>query len=381
MNSKDGKSLDRLRAEIRAIDEEVLRLAKKRTDLARDIGRLKTAEGLPIQDFTVERKVLDHAREECAKLGLPPELGEDVMRPLVRGAIRVQESDRIAAAQVKGSKALIVGGAGLMGRWFARFLQSQGYRIVIADKAGAVPGFAYAADAAQGAADPEVSLIIVSVPPSACAPVLKALEASKTKALLFDIASLKAPLATQARAMAKKGFKIASAHPMFGPATDLLTGKHLVLCDVGSRAAVEEAKSLFRDTSVTIVETDLDTHDRMMSFVLGLAHANAILFNRVLVESGLRVAELTKTSSTSFDRQMSVSRLLAYENVDLYYEIQTLNEHAAKVLGLLATSAEEFRKLVAAKDKKAFERWMADSRKLFEGLALVEAKKSPVAGS
>jgi chorismate mutase/prephenate dehydrogenase len=202
-----------------------------------------------------------------------------------------------------------------------------------------------------------------------------------TRALVADVCSIKAPVLGELHRMARERMKVASLHPMWGPDAVLLSDKNLLVLDCGSRAAVRDAKALFRDTSVTIVEMHLDAHDRMISFVLGLAHASTIIFNRVLVESGLPVAELAKTSSTSFERQLSVSRLLAYENVDLYYEIQTLNEHAATVLGLLAKSAEEFRRLAATRDKRGFERWMADSRKLFEGLALVEAKRSPVAGT
>ena len=43
---------------------------------------------------------------------------------------------RRGAAPAVGQRALVIGGAGKIGGWFAQFLGSQGFRVEIADPAG-----------------------------------------------------------------------------------------------------------------------------------------------------------------------------------------------------------------------------------------------------
>ena len=60
-----------------------------------------------------------------------------MLRLLIRGSLTTQERIRVAAGgQGSGRTALVIGGAGKMGRWFVEFLASQGYVVTVADPAG-----------------------------------------------------------------------------------------------------------------------------------------------------------------------------------------------------------------------------------------------------
>ena len=53
---------------------------------------------------------------------------------------------------------------------------------------------------------------------------------------------------------------------------------------------------------------DLESHDRLIAYVLGLSHALNIAFVTVLAESGEAAPALARLSSTTFDEQLAVAR-------------------------------------------------------------------------
>ncbi len=71
---------------------------------------------------------------------------------------------------------------------------------------------------------------------------------------------------------------IRSGNPMFGPDTQLLSGRHVIFVDLGSAEALERARELFAPTMAEQVVMSLDDHDRLIAYVLGLSHALNIAF-------------------------------------------------------------------------------------------------------
>ena len=184
--------------------------------------------------------------------------------------------------------------------------------------------------------------------------MLKEMAGSPPRGLIFDIGSLKTPLRSGLEALAASGGKVASVHPMFGPDTQLLSGRHVVVVDVGVPEATAEARELFSSTMATIVEMDLDSHDRLIAYVLGLSHALNIAFFTALAESGETADRLAHLSSTTFDNQLEVASQVAGENPHLYFEIQHLNEYGQESLAALADAVARLRALVADGDEEGF---------------------------
>lgn len=71
------------RAELDAIDREVLALLARRRELVRALFVLKDADGIPRVDPARERALLDDRRATAAALGLPPELADAVFRAVL----------------------------------------------------------------------------------------------------------------------------------------------------------------------------------------------------------------------------------------------------------------------------------------------------------
>ena len=80
--------------------------------------------------------------------------------------------------------------------------------------------------------------------------ILAQLAVLKPKGLIFDIGSLKTPLRDGLEELRSAGCQITSLHPMYGPNTRLLSGRHLIFVEVGCPEATAAAKDLFSATMV-----------------------------------------------------------------------------------------------------------------------------------
>jgi chorismate mutase/prephenate dehydrogenase len=348
------EDLARLREAMADVDRQIVELAAVRAHLAARIGEVKNAQGEPIRDFSREKDVVDRARELAAGAGLSEELAESLMLDLIESSLAVQEQGRVRSESAgSGRTALVIGGLGHMGRWFVGFLDSQGFEVVVADPEESGEGIRDWRDALE-----RFDVYVVATPIPVAATILDQMADDPPKGLIFDIGSLKTPLREALTRLAAAGAKVASIHPMFGADASLLSGRHVAVVDVGVPEAVEEVRALFSSTMAAIVEMDLDSHDRLIAYILGLSHALNIAFFTALTESGEGAARLTELSSTTFDRQLAVAGQVARENPNLYFEIQYLNEYGGDSLRALAEAVELIRRLVDEGDNEGFARLM-----------------------
>ncbi len=344
--------LDELRSNLSTVDRRLIELIAERQQLVGEIGRSKQSTGRATRDFEREKNVLDMARQQAETLSVDPNVAEEVMRALIRSALTSQERDRVVAeGKGNGRRVLVIGGAGKMGGWFVDFFASQGFATVIADTS-VENGPKQFSNWVEAGVDYDV--IVIATPLDVSGQIMSALAERKPSGLIFDIGSLKTPLRDGLEKLADAGCCVASLHPMFGPETELLSGRHLIFVDVGCQEATTAAKELFSATMVAELDMDLDDHDRLIAYVLGLSHALNIAFFTALADSGEAAPKLAKLSSTTFDAQLLVSALVAQDNPYLYFEIQNLNKFGLAPLDALCESAEKIRQLVAAGDEAGF---------------------------
>lgn len=358
-------NLDQLRQRLNQIDRELIELARERQDIVGQVGAHKIAHGIPTRDYERERDVLKGARELAESIGLEPDLAEDIMQLLIRSSLIRQEEHRVAAeTSGVGRRALVIGGLGQMGAWFVRFLGSQGFGVVVADPGVTEVGVDAVTDWRE--LDLDHDLIIVAAPIKVTAEILEALAERKPGGLVLDIGSLKTPLRRGLHALVQAGCRVASIHPMFGPDTRLLSGRHVIFVDLGDSGANEEARRLFSATMAEQIEMTLEDHDRLIAYVLGLSHALNLAFFTALAASGELVPRLRHMSSTTFDAQLGVASLVAHDNPHLYFEIQALNEYGDTSLKALTAAAERIESLIAAGDEQGFVDLMEAGRRYLE---------------
>lgn len=353
-------TLDDLRNNLSSVDRRLVEMIAERQRIVAEIGKFKLSTGASTRDYAREKDVLDMGRKQAVAMGVDPGLVEKLLEMLISTSLESQERDRVVAeGKGAGRCALVIGGAGKMGRWFAEFFASQGYATTIADPtAGNGPGmFSAWTDAGV-----DFDVIVVAAPLAVSGRILAQLAVLKPRGLVFDIGSLKSPLMDGLKELLTAGCHVTSLHPMYGPDTRLLSGRHLIFCDVGDASATASAKELFAATMVEQLDMGLEDHDRLIAYVLGLSHALNIAFFTALAESGEAAPKLAQMSSTTFDSQLLVSAAVAKDNPHLYFEIQSLNRFGLGPLDALCEAATRIRETVAGGDEEAFVELMHKGR-------------------
>ncbi len=353
-------ALKNLRDNLSAVDRQIVELIAERQRIVAEIGRSKREDGTATRDYAREKEVLDLAREQAVALEVDPDLAERILRQLILSSLASQERDRVVAEALgDGRRALVIGGAGKMGGWFVDFFVSQGFDTTVADP-GVTDGSGQYRNWTDAGVDFDV--IVVAAPLAVSGRILAQLAVLKPPGLVFDIGSLKSPLQDGLYELRDAGVNVTSLHPMYGPDTRLLSGRHLIFCDCGNSEATTAAKELFRATMVERLDMSLDDHDRLIAYVLGLSHALNIAFFTALAESGEAAPRLAKLSSTTFDSQLLVAGAVARDNPHLYFEIQHLNRFGLGPLDALRDAAERIRDLVMSGDEDGFVELMQRGR-------------------
>src|SRR5580700_2583868 len=351
--TRETATLEDLRQRVTELDRQLIALVGERKAVSEEVARVKRATGKPTRDYERERDVILGVRAMADERGVSPALAEQLLRLLIRSSLTTQEQASVVARGTgSGRRALVIGGAGKMGGWFVSFLASQGFTVEVADTSPSPAGAHYISDWRQ--TDLKHDFIVLATPLGITDAILKVLSLRRPPGVIFDVGSLKSPLRAGLLALKSHGCKVTSVHPMFGPDTELLSGRHVVFVDLGHAGALASARELFAPTMAEQVVMSLDDHDRLIAYVLGLSHALNIAFFTALADSGEAAPKLARMSSTTFDAQLDVASRVARDNPELYYEIQSLNDYGAESLEALAQAVERIRTAVLSQDHDTF---------------------------
>jgi chorismate mutase/prephenate dehydrogenase len=359
-----GQELDGLRHRIAEVDGALIDLLAERLALAERIGAAKREAGVPVRSYAIEAEVRDRLRRLGTERGLEHDVADALARVLISEAVRRQEATH-ARPRAVAQRVCVVGGAGRMGRWLARFFLNQGHAVSICDPDGPVPDCETAPSLRAGARDADV--VLVATPLAAGAAVLAEVLAARPRALVADVFSLKSHVLDVLREAAARGQRVASLHPLFGPGVRTLSGRVVAVCDCGDPAAADQAAALFADTALTITRLPVAEHDRFMMYVLGLSHLTAILFFTTLARSGVPFSELATMASTTFFKEARTAAEVARESPHLYYDIQHLNHHTPDLYAQVRRALTALADAAAAGDPSAFVALMEQGRAYFPG--------------
>jgi chorismate mutase / prephenate dehydrogenase len=368
----ENVTLEALRERVSEIDRQLIALVAERKAVSEEVARVKRATGKPTRDYERERDVILNVRALAESRGVSPELAEQLLRLLIRSSLTTQEHASVVAQGAgSGRRALVIGGAGKMGGWFVSFLASQGFAVEVADPTAKAP---HRTDWRES--DLRHDFIVLATPLGVTDAILKDLALRRPAGVIFDVGSLKSPLRAGLLALKSHGLRVTSVHPMFGPDTELLSGRHVIFVDLGHAGALASARELFAPTMAEQVVMSLDDHDRLIAYVLGLSHALNIAFFTALAESGEAAPKLARMSSTTFDAQLDVAARVAQESPELYYEIQSLNDYGAESLEALSQAVERLRTSVLKQDHATFVALMRRGRDYLEDRRSASARRA-----
>ena len=347
----------RLRDEIARQDRALLELLARRFELAAQVGRLKAERGQPVIVREVEQQVLLQAREHAESCGVTGGVMEAIFAAIIRGSVERQHRVGVELRRRGGRRVLVVGAAGAMGVWLRRFLTGIGHMVDGVDTAwAALPTQEGHFSSLAEVADIEAySAIVVAVSLEMTPQVLAEVGEIASGLPVIEIASIKSHLRAGLDGLARLGAIPLSLHPMFGPGKshyEPLTMVHAVLGDEDEERA--SVLDLFGHPYLDLVSVPFDRHDRLMGWLLGLAHLSGMLFGAALGRSRLDPSELGRVASTTFTRQSATSRSVLAHDPALYFAIQRLNPHRGEVYAALTAALGELTGAVERGDREAF---------------------------
>lgn len=346
--------LDDARQRIEELDQAILERVAERIVLARKVAEIKRGLDLPTVDYRQERRVLDRGRRIADQSELDPNLAEDLLSTLMAASVTEQEAERLRfAATGKGKTAIVAGGAGRMGRWMVNFLRAQEFEVEVLDPAA--PG---GLDSAVRNRLGEVDLVVSAAPPGRTARLYREWSETRFTGVVCDMASIKTPLIEALGDLQRRGARVASFHPLFGPETTALRGSDVVVCDTGDPEAEEIVNGLFAPTSARIVRIGLDDHDRLMADMLTLAHATTLAFAGARLAGRPREAGLHSTTERALEQ---LAANLVRESPEVYFEIQADNPYSREAVSRLEQALARLAGLIESRDREGFRGWMREA--------------------
>lgn len=365
MASSDA-TLAALRERIAEVDRSLLEHLHRRMELAAEVGRVKHDAGQPIVVPEVYDRVLTRARDHAAACGVSEEVMESIFRAVVRGSVERQHRVGLRLQAAAGGRLLIVGGAGAMGGWFSRFAQLLGHPVDVVDPALAslppAPGrYGSLAEVSELGG---YEAILLSAPLGRMPAVLAEVVARRPRGLVIEIASIKSHLGEALTAAAAEGVRVSSLHPMFGPGKSPYEPLTFVLaCRADPAEEERHLEGWLRHPYTRLVPVPFHHHDRLMGWLLGLAHLSGMLFGCTLTHSGLGADELAACASTTYNRQSETALSVLSEDPDLYFDIQRLNPHRAEVYQATQEALGHLAAAVDKGDREGFRELLATARR------------------
>ncbi len=259
-------------------------------------------------------------------------------------------------------------GAGKMGVWFAKFFQSKGHQVVLADRKKEKLAklkelkVDLTADFRQAVQNADQILLCVSI--NAIEEVVKMISpAVRQGQVVMDIASIKeAPVNTMHQHI--KNATVLGTHPVFGPGSNSVKHKAYILTPTNPKEQefAEQFKKWLEQEEAHVFIMTPQKHDELMSVVLGLPHFLGLVACETLLEQK-NLPETKKVAGTTYRMLFTLAEATALETPDLYAEVQTNLPELGKIEDTFMTKAQELLTLIKNKDQKAIIQRMEQLRK------------------
>ncbi|MCL1079923.1 bifunctional chorismate mutase/prephenate dehydrogenase [Parashewanella spongiae] len=311
MTEKTTAALEKLRNEIDTVDQGLLNLLRQRLNLVARVGEVKHNAGLPIYAPQREASMLDKRRDEAEKLGVSPQLIEDILRRLMRESYQNEKNVGFKQVNTDINHVVIVGGRGQLGDLFRQMLSLSGYQVHILD----ADDWHLADMLFDG-----VGLVIVTVPISiTCNLIRQKLGQLPEDCILADLTSIK--LSPMEAMFETHSGPIVGFHPMFGPDVTSLAKQVVVVCHGREQEKYQWLLEQIEIWGAKLVEAEANKHDEAMQVVQALRHFSTFIYGVALFESKADINQLLQFSSPIYRLELAMVGRLFAQNAQLYADI------------------------------------------------------------
>jgi prephenate dehydrogenase len=257
--------------------------------------------------------------------------------------------------------AVVVGGAGAVGRMFADLLRRSGTDVCVVDTAAspAADGLRWYRDDVT-AMDPRLvaeigraDVVVLAVPErvalDAIEPVAGAL---RPDALLADTLSVKGPIVEAARKVVD-GAQMVSLNPMFAPSLGI-EGRPVAAVVVNDGPRARHLLHLVTAWGGRVVPMTEGQHDRVAAATQALTHAAVLAFGLALAELEDDVAESAAVAPPPYVTLLALLARITSAAPHAYWDVQSANPHAASARAALAGGLRRLTDLVERGDEAGF---------------------------
>ncbi|MEZ8013334.1 MULTISPECIES: bifunctional chorismate mutase/prephenate dehydrogenase [Vibrio] len=335
--------LNELRDQIDAVDKQMLDLLAQRLALVERVGEVKSEHGLPIYVPEREAAMLASRRQEAEKIGVPPQLIEDILRRTMRESYASEKDSGFKCLNPELRSVVIVGGNGQLGGLFGRMFKLSGYEVKILgsqdwDKADEILDNA--------------GLVVVTVPIHLTEGVIAKLGNLPSDCILCDLTSIKSkPL--QAMLDMHQG-PVVGLHPMFGPDVPSLAKQVIVYSDGRGSESYQWLLNQFGIWGASLCQMDAAEHDHGMTLIQALRHFTSFAYGLHLSKENPNIDQLLKLSSPIYRLEIAMVGRLFAQDPNLYGDIILSSDENIEMIRRFHSRFGEALEILDGKDKAKF---------------------------
>ena len=335
--------LNELRDQIDAVDKQMLDLLAQRLALVEKVGEVKSEHGLPIYVPEREAAMLASRRQEAEKIGVPPQLIEDILRRTMRESYASEKDSGFKCLNPELRSVVIVGGNGQLGGLFGRMFKLSGYEVKILgsqdwDKADEILDNA--------------GLVVVTVPIHLTEGVIAKLGNLPSDCILCDLTSIKSkPL--QAMMDMHQG-PVVGLHPMFGPDVPSLAKQVIVYSDGRGSESYQWLLNQFGIWGASLCQMDAAEHDHGMTLIHALRHFTSFAYSLHLSKENPNIDQLLKLSSPIYRLEIAMVGRLFAQDPNLYGDIILSSDENIEMIRRFHSCFGEALEILDGKDKAKF---------------------------
>ncbi|KWU02307.1 bifunctional chorismate mutase/prephenate dehydrogenase [Vibrio toranzoniae] len=335
--------LNELRDQIDAVDKQMLDLLAQRLALVEKVGEVKSEHGLPIYVPEREAAMLASRRQEAEKIGVPPQLIEDILRRTMRESYASEKDSGFKCLNPELRSVVIVGGNGQLGGLFGRMFKLSGYEVKILGSQDW--------DRADEILD-NAGLVVVTVPIHLTEGVIAKLGNLPSDCILCDLTSIKSkPL--QAMMNIHQG-PVVGLHPMFGPDVPSLAKQVIVYSDGRGSESYQWLLNQFGIWGASLCQMDAAEHDHGMTLIQALRHFTSFAYGLHLSKENPNIDQLLKLSSPIYRLEIAMVGRLFAQDPNLYGDIILSSDENIEMIRRFHRRFGEALEILDGKDKAKF---------------------------
>lgn len=232
------------------------------------------------------------------------------------------------ASQTSSHHVTIIGGRGVMGRFFDQRLTHFGHHV-------AILGRTDWAQASEIMANTDLVLF--------CVPIDRTIEIIQQlaphippQAAIADITSIKAPQ-LQTMLTVHPG-PVVGLHPMFGPGVESFLSQKVVVCPGRDRPAWQWLIDLMDADGADLIHCTAEEHDQMMIAVQAIRHFATFGLGIFLAETGIDISRSLDLSSPIYRIGIDMVSRLFGQDAELYVDIMLATPDRQQAIQQLAAT-------------------------------------------